>query len=65
MQAHPKEVSYGHYYTCYALQTCQPQQNLQQQCVPTILPMDSAPAIASHKLQTNLDPMVKDMEYKI
>jgi hypothetical protein len=37
MQVFSKAVSYGRYYTCYTLQTCQPHQNLPQQTLPTIL----------------------------
>jgi hypothetical protein len=43
----------GCYYTCYTLQTCQPNQNLPQQTLLMIL-QDSDPATASQKLQTDL-----------
>jgi hypothetical protein len=49
MRAYSKAVSQGHYYTCYALQTCQPHQSLPQQAFvddAAVLAMDSGPAIA-------------------
>jgi hypothetical protein len=58
---YPKAVSWGHYYTCYTLQTS----NLNKIYTEifeddvAVLATDSDPATASHKLQTNLDVILK------